>query len=161
MDFEPKSEEDLQGDLCLPAGKYDFTVAEAVEKVSSSGNAMIELSLRVFQSDGSTRFVRDWLVASDASMSQMKVRHFCRSTGLLANYEEGTLTDDICVGVSGIVQTFQEHSDSFGTQARVRDYLLPEETPAAQTESLKKTLTDASEYKNPNPHRDNKGEVPF
>ena len=59
MDFEPQTERELQEELVWPEDDYNFEVADAVEKMSKSGNDMIELKITVFNADGKTRLVRD------------------------------------------------------------------------------------------------------
>ena len=59
MEYTPRQDREIRDALCLQPGVYDFEVAEATEKVSKKGNDMIELKLRVFAPDGSTRFVSE------------------------------------------------------------------------------------------------------
>lgn len=87
MRFTPKTEKEIQEENLLPIGTYDFEIYRTEDKVSSGGNDMIELGLRVYGTDGSTKFVTDYLLESMA----FKLRHASEACGLLAKYESGTL----------------------------------------------------------------------
>lgn len=100
MRFQAKSDEELQAMLLCHPGTYPFEVLEAKERLSQKGNEMIELKLKYWDSDGRERMVFDYLLESMA----YKLKHFCSSTGLLADYESGLLTDDKCKGKSGYVE---------------------------------------------------------
>ena len=117
MKFEPKSEEQIQRERCLPAGVYDFEVVDATEKQSRSGKDMIELKLSVFVDDHAVQ-VRDWIVEG----FDWKLRHFCDTCGLLNQYEAGTITAEDCVGQAGTVQIVVKDSPDFGPQNSVKDY---------------------------------------
>lgn len=85
----------------LPNGDYDFTIKQAEDKRSSSGNDMIEMQLTVWDNDGRERTIFDYLVDSDAS--EWKVRSFADATGLREAYDTGNLQASDCVGASGRV----------------------------------------------------------
>ena len=92
MKFAPKTEEEIRKEQekrgAWPPGIYDAEVTSAVDKISKSGNDMIELTLQVYHpDDGATRQVFDWLVEAMA----FKLRHFCEATGLSAAYDAGSL----------------------------------------------------------------------
>lgn len=82
-----------------PKGPVDFEVLSAIGKDSKAGNAMSELKLRVTNTEGKTKLLDDWLVASDATA--YKVRHFADATGMLAQYEKGELDERDMVGRTG------------------------------------------------------------
>ena len=74
---KPLSQDELkQGDL-MENGIYDFQVIKATEKISKSGNEMIELQLKVWESNGRERFIFDYLL----EQLEYKIGHFemCRS----------------------------------------------------------------------------------
>lgn len=122
MRFTPQTEEELEHEMLIPAGEYDFTVADAVEKTSKSGNPMIELNLIVFV-DGHQQYVRDWLLTS-LVMQKYKVRHFCASTGLLEKYDTGELNARDCISRSGQLKLgIQEGKGNYGPQNSVKDYI--------------------------------------
>ena len=84
MKFTPKTEEQL----LQPKGEYDFKIAHAEEKISSSGNEMIKLEVTTYQQGRTVTTVFDYLL--EAMM--FKLIHFCRYTGLEEKYESGELT---------------------------------------------------------------------
>jgi len=153
MQFDPKDERELKDAMCWPAGIYDFEVTNAECKVSKNGNAMLALTLKVFNSQGATRTVRDWLVESDAAVCLMKMRHYCATTGDMGAYESGTIENFPGIGAAGKCKLAIENSEQFGSQNKVADYVKPkadeEEKPAlqgvprSQTERANKALQEA------------------
>jgi hypothetical protein len=98
--FTPKTEEELeQGDL-MPDGLYSFEVTKAERKISQAGNPMAALQLLVWEVSGKSRIVFDYLIFSDVSMCIKKVKHFCDTTGLKAEYLQGNIPEDLS-GLSG------------------------------------------------------------
>lgn len=121
MQFASKTEQQIQEESLIPAGEYDFTVQEAVEKKSKAGNDMIQLDMDVYVGDR-TRPMKDWLMESMA----YKLRHFCYGVGLGAKYDAGTLTAQDCVGKSGKVKIVQKQNGDYGLQNSVKDYVVGE-----------------------------------
>lgn len=120
MKFQPKSEREIRDEMTLPAGEYDFEIANAEDTTSSKGNDMIALVLRVFPSDGGApRLVRDWLVPK----MELKLNRFCRCVGLTDVYESGALDAFACQQLCGRVKLGIEESDEYGKQNRVVDYI--------------------------------------
>lgn len=134
MKFQPKTEQELQAEMVMPAGEYDFEVAEATDTVSKrSGNDMLALKLKVYAPGGGFRLVTDYLLEKLA----WKLRHFCEATGLIAKYENGTLMARDCEGRSGraILQVDAERKSDDGTKTyppknSVKDY-VPRESGAS------------------------------
>jgi hypothetical protein len=104
MRFQPKTEEELQAENLFPDGEYDFEVVEAEEAKSRKGSDMIKINMKVYGPNGRQQFVRDYLLEAMA----YKLRHFCEATGLLPDYEAGTLTDAKVNGRSGRVKLVTE-----------------------------------------------------
>lgn len=125
MEFSPKTEREIRDAMVLPAGEYDFEVAEAEDKTSKNGNEMIELQLRVFGEDGGARMVKDWLLPT----FELKLNRFCRAVGLSDAYETGTLDAFACKQMSGKLKLGVEDSAEYGKQNRVKDYVAPEIAP--------------------------------
>ena len=91
MDEETAMNERFQ---LLKEGDYDAVVQTAVDKVSAnSGNPMIDLTLLVYDSEGKTHTVRDFLVFTKSMM--WKVIHCASSAGLMMQYTAGRLCSDI------------------------------------------------------------------
>jgi len=97
MRFDPKSEEDINSYGLLQDGIYDFEVVEARDRVSRSGNDMIELKLKLWDKSGGVKIIFDYLLEAMA----YKLRHFCSVTGLIQKYEEGSLQAMDCIGRCG------------------------------------------------------------
>lgn len=127
MNFQPKTEEELQAEAVMPGGEYDFEVIEAADTISKrSGNDMITAKLKVFAPDGSFRTVTDYLMEKMA----WKLRHFCEATGLMDKYDAGTLAARNCEGRAGrvILQVDPERKSEDGTKTyspknSVKDYV--------------------------------------
>ena len=63
MEFKPCTEQELAERKLWAKGTYDFEIPDAFEKLSkSSGNPMIELKVRIFKPDGSSRVISDYLL---------------------------------------------------------------------------------------------------
>jgi hypothetical protein len=127
MNFKPKSEKELQQDnerLLLPVRKepYPATVTKAVDKVSKSGNEMIEITLSVFADDGTSRFVTDYLMAA----MMHKLFHFAEATGLMDAYSEGTICASDCEGREVFVKLgIDPAKGEFAAKNVVKDYISP------------------------------------
>ena len=131
MNITPQSEDQLRASMLLADGDYQFEVASAEDKISSSNNEMIALQLRIYKPDGATRTQKDWLVNSASAMMQMKIRHFARSCGLMDQYNAGTLDSLTCQGASGVVRIRSKTDEQYGPQNYVKDY-ISEESDAAE-----------------------------
>lgn len=131
MKFTPKSNDQIKKEMLIPAGDYDFEVVKAEEKVSTSGNPMIALNLKVFTTDGGHRFCNDWLMTTHPSL-EYKFRHFCEGTGLEALYESGDVGAGDIQGRSGrcSIVVKDDKSGQYGPQNSVKDYLLPTGEPS-------------------------------
>ncbi len=154
MPFDPKDERELRDAMCWPAGIYDFEVVNADWKTSKSGNAMMALTLKIFDPDSDrTRQVKDWLVESDAPTCLMKLRHYCATVGDIAAYESGSLQNFPGQGACGKLKLSIEQTEQWGSQNKVADYIKPkpegEEKPAlggvprAQAERANKAFQEA------------------
>lgn len=121
MDFEPQTEKEIDDELLLADGVYDFEVTKAEDAVSKKGNSMVAITLRVFAPDGSTRILNDWLLPAPA-LSKKKLARFCRSVGLEKQYDAGKVTAMDCEGRSGKVVIKRKTDPEYGEQARVETY---------------------------------------
>ena len=126
-DFEPLSRREIQNRLVLQEGKYHFDVVEAENSVSKKGNKMIRLKLRVYDDEGGSVFVPDWIMLDAGMRAQLKMLSFCESCGLEDVYATGNLADHDCLGASGMAQTGIEDSEEFGQRARIAYYFKPDE----------------------------------
>ncbi len=80
----------------LKEGEYDAVITVSHDKQSSTGNPMMDVTLQVFDDQGKSRDVRDFLVFTKTMM--WKVIHFADSAGLLTQYEQGKLCSEVAVG---------------------------------------------------------------
>ena len=100
MNFNPKTEQEIQSMGLIEEGSYPFEVIESQDRLSKSGNEMIELKLKIWDSLGRERQCFDYLLEAMA----FKLRHFCEAVGLLDKYEAGNLQAGDCIGRSGTLE---------------------------------------------------------
>lgn len=116
MRFTPKSEEEVSN--LLPEGTYKFIIEDATDKVSKSGNEMIELKLRI--QSPQEKIVFDYLL----EVMPYKLRHFCEATGLMHKYESATLMAADCMGKSGeCLLIIDDKNISYPAKNAVKDYV--------------------------------------
>jgi len=122
MKFTPMTADELARASLLPAGTYGFEVINALDKISKTGNEMIELKLNVFGND-SEAHVFDYLLEKMA----FKLRHFAECVGLLADYENGALDAYRCNGKVGMLKLgIEPGNEAYGPKNVVKDYIPPE-----------------------------------
>ena len=143
MKFQPKSEKQLSEDRLAREGDYDFQVLECSDETSKSGNPMIKLKLGIFNGDAMRWHVYDYLV----SQMEVKLRHFCDTAGLLADYESGSLSAELCRGRAGRCRLIIEEGEgSYPDKNVVKDYILrkakPLNPPTAQAQPPKEDDSD-------------------
>jgi hypothetical protein len=126
MRVNPKTEEEIQLMSLMAPGVYDFEVVDAKEKVSKSGNEMIELTLTVWDINGKPHTIYDYLLDAMA----YKVRHFAEAANLLDKYLAGSINADDCRCVSAKVEIIiQKGGEKFGggtypDKNSVKDYIV-------------------------------------
>ncbi len=139
MTFKPKTEKEIAESQLLPDGEYDFEVLEAEDTTSkTSGAPMIKAVLGIYVGDRIGRRVTDYWLAS----MEAKLRHFCDCVGLLAEYEAGSLSADMCKGRSGRVKlnVQKDKAGQYPDKNGVRDYCLRAAKPlATEPTSAKKS----------------------
>lgn len=103
MKYQPiTSEEAKQAQFkLLEPGVYDFEIISAQDKTSKSGNEMIELKLKVFDSNGNSSHVFDYLLPEKMAY---KFRHCCEAIEIIDKYEGGELVADDFIGGTGEVK---------------------------------------------------------
>lgn len=87
MKFSPKTEKEVAEAGLFAPGTYGFQVVKSEDKLSKNGNEMIQLYLRVFNSEGGFVMVTDYLMEALA----YKLRHCAAACGLIEKYEAGEL----------------------------------------------------------------------
>lgn len=131
--FRPKSE--VQMHNLLEKGDYSFEVISAEDAVSKAGNQMMKLVLKVYDNDGKTHLVYDYLLEALA----FKLKHFCEATGLNDKYEEGKLEVNDCVGKSGKVYLEIQESGLYKPKNIVGDYIVLDKSTEGKTPSNSQT----------------------
>lgn len=122
MKFAPKTDKEIaEANLWQPAN-YSFEIIEATDRVSKSGNDMIELKLKVFNNEGSYIFVNDYLLESMA----YKLKHAADVCGLSDQYLAGSLVGMDFVGKSGTVKLkIQKSKDAaYADKNVIGDYVV-------------------------------------
>lgn len=123
MKISPISEAAATAPGLFKRGPGDFEVMTAEEKVSKSGNPMIELLNKVYDAEGKSRLIKDWLVESEGMA--YKTRHYAVSTGQLAQYEKGELRAADQPGKTGRCQIGIEKQEGYPDRNNIKDYLVP------------------------------------
>lgn len=123
MKVTPISEADANAAGLWKRGLVDFEVTDAKEKLSKAGNDMIELLVKVYNAEGKSRTLFDYLVSSEATA--YKVRHFAAATGMLPQYEKGELRALDCVGKTGRCQMgIDKGKNGYPDRNNISDYAV-------------------------------------
>lgn len=126
LQFEPKKEEELNTLLAIGIGDYE--VIKSTAKKSHIGNSMIELVIKVWDSQGNQGNIFDYLILNGHNLSMRKIRHFCYSAGLGISYEEGKLNASQCFGKVGKLQIGiqKDKEGKYPDKNSVQDYIYLE-----------------------------------
>lgn len=146
MKFPVYSDDELnemQSFKLMPNGDYDFQVIEAKDTHSKKGNPMIELKIKVWDSDGREYLIFDYLLEQFA----WKIKHFCQSTGLEHKWESGDLNADDCLGKCGIADIYTQKSKDpqYSDKNAVKNY-LPADVSRRTQETVKKPEAEKDEF---------------
>lgn len=145
MRFTPKTADEIASDRLLAEGEYDFEVTQVVEAVSSKGNDMLKVFLKVYKPDGSFILVTDYLMES----IMYKLLHFCEATGCQDLYHSGTIKGDDSgeviefKGKQGRLKLGIQKSADYPDKNTVKDYIADAGSKAARP-APKKTVKQAS-----------------
>ena len=102
LQYEPMTEEQIDK-LGLIEGRFRFRVIQADDVISkNSGLPQIELKIRVQDSDGNPRIIKCFLSTNGQFMLR-RLRHFCRATNLMKEYEAKKMCAAVCLDAIGIV----------------------------------------------------------
>jgi hypothetical protein len=122
--FTPKSNEQLEKEAAergpFRPGIYDFEFTDATDDISKAGNDMLVVTLKVYNDQGETRKVKDWLLGAMAH----KLKHACETCGLGPQYERGEVESFDFLNRSGKVKLGVK--DNFNN---VVDYVVQGNTP--------------------------------
>lgn len=122
MEFQPKEEKDLIQFELLPDGTVcDFDVLSSEDKRSKSGNDMIEINVGIYVEGKIRQKIFDYLLP----LMEAKLRHFCDTTGLLREYESGTLIASMCRGRSGKcrIGIQKDKNEKYPDKNIIKDYV--------------------------------------
>lgn len=133
--FNPLTDEQInavQNRDLLIEDIYPFIVKSMEQQHSKSGNEMLKVRLGVMDTKGDTRYIFDYLLATDQMI--YKLKHFCESIGLAAKYAEGKFYPQDCIGLMGKVKIGiqkgaikEDGTGSYPDKNSVKDYIKAEE----------------------------------
>jgi hypothetical protein len=142
MKHEAKTDEQIATDSLMEAGIYDFEVAGAEEKVSAKGNEMLELKVNVYETDGTIRPMRDWILPQMAK----KFKHFHDATDMMDKYKTGSLVAADVIGKTGkcmiVVSTYKNKDGLDITNNKIDDYVKRGSTQTYKEAALPKDVAD-------------------
>jgi hypothetical protein len=125
MNFTPRSENECR--TLLPAAIYDVEILSAVDKISKSGNEMIEVKVGVWEGDRIRCHLYDYLLEGMPA----KLRHCCDSFGILDLYQSGQLSSVKLHGKVGKAKIGIQKSkdDAYPDKNIVVDYVCRKPLP--------------------------------
>lgn len=134
MKFNPKSEKEIAEAGLWDKGEYAFEIIDSIEKLSKSGKDMIEVKVKIFNKDGASQQIFDYLLPD---VMEFKLRHICEACGLLADYEKGMLEGYRLVGKTGYckVGVSVDKTGQYPNRNNIVDYLV-NKTPTTLDEAL-------------------------
>ena len=134
MRFTPKTEKEIVEDKLYPEGTYGFQIISADERVSKSGNDMIELKLQVYSNEGKFILVNDYLLES----MMFKLLHACEACGLQSKYESGQLDAEDFIDKTGYLKlTIQkDKTGQYPDRNSVKDYVVSVDEVGAVKEKM-------------------------
>jgi len=121
MKFTPLSDEKLNKPL-YEDGAYKFVVENAIEKISKSGNEMIEISMRIQDSNKMPINVKDYLLSMDGAI--WKLSGFCKAIRREGWYKEGSLEAAKLIGARGEAIFENKSGDDGKKYLKVKGYVF-------------------------------------
>jgi len=135
--YKPLNEEEVMQARfnLLPDGEYDGLVTASIRKNSSTGNTMADMNVKLFDKNGESHDVRDFLIFTDKML--WKIKHFCDSSGQAKEYSNGAFTPElannqriravVCKQVGGEIPMDKLNGKPFGSKYPdknvIQDYL--------------------------------------
>lgn len=122
LPYRKWTDEEVQTRGLIAEGQYHFRIIAAEQKLTATGSyEMLVLNLEV-NANGKWRRMKDWIVFMDDM--DWKLRHLARSTGLMAEYDLGTLDAKHLVGREGdLIIKHQLAKDKINIMNAVEDYV--------------------------------------
>lgn len=109
FDYDVLSESEAMAERyqLLPEGDYPAVIDSSVDKISeNSGNPMMDMTLSVFDKNGRSHSVRDFLPFT-RNMA-WKMIHCAESAGLLKEYQDKKFCSSLMVGKNVVVRIVLE-----------------------------------------------------
>jgi hypothetical protein len=132
--FQPLTDEEIDLFQLIPEGTYNFEIIKSTRKISKQNNPIAELQLKVWDTQGKTHTIYDYLVFSSIPLNIKKIRNFCNSTGLQEQYKQGNLPEEL-EGIYGKAyigireeQKDQSTGKTYPKKNIVLDYVYEEKT---------------------------------
>ncbi len=129
--FNPMSDEELDAMDVISEGVYNFEVVKSTRSISKAGNPMAVLHLKVWDNEGKTHIVFDYLVFSNVNLNIKKVSHFCKAVGLHEEYKQGQIPEElerlsgkVSLGIQG--EQEKPTGGFYPKKNVVIDYIVPE-----------------------------------
>lgn len=128
MEFDAKTEKQIVEEMVWPKGEYDFEVIACKQKTSQRGNDMFEVHLRISDTKGNSKVIKDYLLPQFA----MKFKRAMEAMGLEQQYMQGCVDDDDLVGKTGRIKMIieRDRAKRFRDRNAVDDYLKSWRTAA-------------------------------
>ncbi len=123
MKFTPKTREEALTIKLLEKGNYAFKVLASKEKISQSGNPMIEILIKVWDETGKEHLLYDYLMES----FEAKLRHFCYSINLGEMSEKGEFDCELIKSKNGVCRIYikEDKTGLYPSKNAVADYIVP------------------------------------
>ena len=145
--YEVLSEQEAMAERfqLLKEGEYDAVITASSDAQSKTGNPMMDMTVSVYDENGKEHDVRDFLVFTKGMM--WKIVHFADSSGLVKEYESGSLCSEAAIGKRVRVKiTVEEGSEipqdklkgkalgsKYPDKNKVEDYVKKEDQKALET----------------------------
>ena len=96
--YQPMSEQEAMAERfqLLKEGEYDAVITASSDSQSKTGNPMMDMTVSVYDENGKSHDVRDFLVFTKIMM--WKIVHFADSAGIVKEYEAGKLCSETAIG---------------------------------------------------------------
>lgn len=141
LNYRRVSEEEDQRRGLIDKGEYTFQVAAIEQKRTSNGKYdMLAVDLIVWDITNRERKLKDWIVFAEEM--DWKFRHFCKSLGLLQQYEEGSIEVQHFPGKKGKVKVGQKDGQTKDGDTRLVNFVMDYLNDSGNTASNSDTFKD-------------------
>lgn len=108
LHYEVMSEQEAMNERfqLLSEGVYEAVITASQDTTSSKGSPMMDMTVTVYDKNGKSHDVRDFLVFTKQMM--WKAVHFADSAGILKEYEEGKLCSETAINKRCVVKIVVE-----------------------------------------------------